>query len=311
MTNKQERFYLKFAKAGGTSDEMKESVAKGEYTELAFKVLDSMYSIAKKGRKKHQLFALFSSVEGRKLVKGAESAKRGGKTSEKITSSNIREKKSTNPNMGRPCGYSQQCNKVAKYLLARGGTDTEVQDALDISKTTYYRWKIDYPEFHAAVRAGRDFYEVDQVEASLIKRAKGFEVPYHEIEYEMDDDGKQVITKRKRKVKIFAPDTNANKFFLNNRSPDRYSENPEPKSDSDDLKNHDQYMANLEESVAAAFGDEGPVAPVDDLETISSDFASKVKEIKESGGVDQAEELFKDFACRFKELLGVDDIDKK
>lgn len=154
---------------------------------------------------------------------------RNFESSEKENRKKNTSKRSDKNKGGRPTGYTPQADEVAREILALGGHDMDVQAALGISQPTYYRWKIDHPTFHAAVLAGKDFHAVEQVESALIKRAKGFNVKYKEMEY--DEDGRLIEVKEK--VKVFAPDTAAAKAVLYNRAPERWKDKQGDKSHGD------------------------------------------------------------------------------
>lgn len=244
MRKKQEQFYKIYHSKGRTND-------------AAEFALGKVYSIKtwSKTKKQEQLDKLLCNDDGKLYLDSLDKTKKFRKNSEKTnenldkslektTSNEVGKKKLAKKKRGFASGYDSKADKTAREIFALGGSAADVQVALEISERTYYRWRIDNPSFYAAIMAGKDFRAVEEVEDSLVKRAKGFEVPYHEIEYDVGSNGEPIEIGRKRKVKIFAPDTNAAKAVLFNRSPERWSDRPESKLGNND---NDEDRKKLEE----------------------------------------------------------------
>lgn len=95
--------------------------------------------------------------------------------------------------------------------------DVENAKALGISQATFYVWLSKHVEFQEAVKEGKRKPD-EEVEASLFKRAMGFE--YTEVEAVPDGKGGQTVRKATRK--LIAGDVTAMIFWLKNRVPHRW-----------------------------------------------------------------------------------------
>ena len=105
-----------------------------------------------------------------------------------------------------------------------GLTDKQIYENIGISYTTFYQWKIDYPEFAEALKEGKEEADI-KVENALFKTAVGYE--YQEITQERmpirDDEGKIIdyeLQVTKVVHKQVAPNTTAQIFWLQNRKSD-------------------------------------------------------------------------------------------
>lgn len=99
---------------------------------------------------------------------------------------------------------------------------------MGITATTLYAWIKQHPELSDALKKGKAPVDLE-VENALLKRAMGYE--YDEVIEEMDTTGK----KHARKIrKHMPPDTAAAIFWLRNRKPKYWRQNPEPAYAADD-----------------------------------------------------------------------------
>ncbi|WP_227834452.1 MULTISPECIES: transposase [unclassified Clostridioides] len=97
-----------------------------------------------------------------------------------------------------------------------GLIDGQIAANMGISISTLYDWKKKYPEFSESLKDGKEVVD-KQVENALLKRALGYF--YDEITYK---DGKEV----KRVTKHVLPDTTAQIFWLKNRKPEVWQNDP-------------------------------------------------------------------------------------
>ena len=116
---------------------------------------------------------------------------------------------------GRKTKYRAAMAGIAREACERGLTDCEVADLLDVSASTLYRWRTQYPRFARLFRLGK--IEADnRVERALFNRAVGYD---YEIE-------KQVMTRRGPQMlrwrEHLPPDVGAAMAYLKNRRPDRW-----------------------------------------------------------------------------------------
>ena len=114
---------------------------------------------------------------------------------------------------GRPTLYDPDVHPAAAEALAREGkTNTEIAEGIGISRATLTIWQREYPEFLAAIKAGKATPD-DLVENSLYKRALGYE--YTETKVVKDEFG--TVIKTEVITKQVAPDVGAQCMWLKNR----------------------------------------------------------------------------------------------
>jgi hypothetical protein len=108
---------------------------------------------------------------------------------------------------------------LAAALAAAGKTEAEMRALLGVhAKRTFQLWKAKYPEFAEALRSGKEPVD-DSVEASLLKRALGYEYEETEADIKKDADGRTKSSHIKKIKKVLAPDVTACIFWLKNRRP--------------------------------------------------------------------------------------------
>lgn len=74
---------------------------------------------------------------------------------------------------GRPSSYRDEYADQARKLCKLGAIDEEIADFFDVSVRTIHRWKLQFPEFAKALKAGKARAD-DRVVRALYKRAVGF-----------------------------------------------------------------------------------------------------------------------------------------
>src|SRR5262249_41226300 len=109
--------------------------------------------------------------------------------------------------------------RQAKFLAARGATQSEIADCLGISLAQFKRWLTQYPELHDAVHAGNDAF-TPRVERALAERAIGYDDTWEE-EVLNPVTGELTMVKRRSH---YPADVGAIKFHLTNRAKDRWRE---------------------------------------------------------------------------------------
>lgn len=112
---------------------------------------------------------------------------------------------------GQPTKYKPEYADQALKVCARlGATDGDLADLFNVSVRTICNWKMAFPEFAAATDLGKD--EADaRVEQRLFQRAIGYE---HDEVHITTFQGEVTLTPIR---KVYAPDTEAAKFWLTNR----------------------------------------------------------------------------------------------
>ena len=106
-----------------------------------------------------------------------------------------------------------------------GATDEELSRKMGINPATLYVWKSKYPEISEALKRGKEVIDI-QVENALLKRALGYDYQEERVEESVEDGVKTIRT-----TKHIPPDTTAGIFWLKNRNPDKWRQNPQPEAD--------------------------------------------------------------------------------
>lgn len=107
---------------------------------------------------------------------------------------------------------------------ARDGlTDEQISIKMGINPATLYEWKKKYPEFSESLKKGKEVVD-RMVENALLKRALGYSYTETTKEYVVEK-GEMIITKEV--IKEVIPDTTAQIFWLKNRKPNEWRNNPE------------------------------------------------------------------------------------
>lgn len=117
--------------------------------------------------------------------------------------------------------YSKQHARTVKKLCLLGATDAEIADFFDETEATIAKWKVEHPEFNFAIKMGK-LKADSKVASSMYKRACGYEYMEEKAFSYMGDIEKIKIKRH------MAADVNAGKFWLKNRQPDKWQENPTP-----------------------------------------------------------------------------------
>jgi transposase-like protein len=116
---------------------------------------------------------------------------------------------------GRKLKFKSAFIGVARKACERGFTDQEVADLLGVNASTFYRWRVQYPQFARVVRLGKEMADV-RVERSLYERAIGYS--YEAQKAVMTRHGQEILRWREH----LPPDVGAAMAYLKNRRPDRW-----------------------------------------------------------------------------------------
>lgn len=111
--------------------------------------------------------------------------------------------------VGRPSLYDAKLHPKLGFWLAQAGlTDEQMAEEIGIDSATLYRWKANKAKFREALKDGKATPD-DEVEAALLRRAKGFKYV---------EQGKE---------RVALPDTTACIFWLKNRRPGEWRDKRE------------------------------------------------------------------------------------
>lgn len=107
--------------------------------------------------------------------------------------------------------------EIVKVIAMQGVTDPELAMMFGLDPKIIKSWRKMYPSFDKALEEGRTVADVEVIQA-LHKKAIGFS--YDTDVLVRDKDGTYVESM----TKTVEPETNAIKYWLSNRDPDRWSE---------------------------------------------------------------------------------------
>lgn len=129
--------------------------------------------------------------------------------------------------VGRPKEYAPSYVAIAYAHAAGGGMDGGLAEKLGVAVATVYRWKVEYPDFHDAIKRGKLGFD-QQVQDALLSKATGatlnkqVAIKLKDVEY--DDMGKKLAERERVELVTVqeqaAPDTGAMIFWLTNRQGD-------------------------------------------------------------------------------------------
>lgn len=119
--------------------------------------------------------------------------------------------------VGRPTSYRAEfCEAIQQHaaIIAEGGTDSAIAEALSVDIATIYRWKNEHPEFSEACQAVKAHVD-DRVEASLFKRGIGYS--HKAVKIFMPAGAAEPVYADY--TEHYPPDTAAASLWLRNRRP--------------------------------------------------------------------------------------------
>lgn len=146
---------------------------------------------------------------------------------------------------GRPTKFKEEYIEQAYDLCADGGfTDKNLATFFKVAESTINLWKLEHSEFSESIKKGKDKFDTEKVEKSLLKQAIGYKAKEKHITEEVlicEDCGKKTIKKTTRKVEKFIVVTLATIFWLKNRNPERWREEKHVVTN-----NHEDWLKLLE-----------------------------------------------------------------
>lgn len=123
---------------------------------------------------------------------------------------------------GRPSSYKPEYAKKAVELAVSGLTDAEMAEEFGVSRVTFWQWKCKHKEFAIALKAAKGEPD-DRVEASLYKRAIGFE--HEAVKVFMPAGADKPVYAPYREYVL--PDVTAQIFWLKNRRKETWRDKSE------------------------------------------------------------------------------------
>lgn len=157
---------------------------------------------------------------------------------------------------GRPTEYKEDYSQHAYNYCLMGATNEKLAEFFKVSVATINNWKNVHPEFLDAIKKGRDIYDTETVEKSLLDRANGYT---HKEQKVFCNNGK-IVTKEVDKH--YPPDPTSMIFWLKNRNPKRWRDKIEIAGrfavSNFDLELTDDEQAAYQERMKSVFGDDIP-----------------------------------------------------
>lgn len=127
--------------------------------------------------------------------------------------------KTEKPKLGRPTEFNDRLVERLLVLAKDGATDAQLAKAAHVAVSTLKTWKGRHPDFQAALKDAKCVAD-DLVEASLFRRACGYS--HRAIKFFCHEG---TITWQKY-TEHYPPDTTACIYWLKNRRPERWREQP-------------------------------------------------------------------------------------
>jgi len=121
---------------------------------------------------------------------------------------------------GQPTKFNKEVERQALLLAAKGFTDKEMAEVLNITEQTFNNWKKAHPKFFESLKRAKVIRD-SRVERSLYERACGYEHPEDKI---FCNNGK-IVTQET--TKHYPPDPTSMIFWLKNTQPKKWRDRQE------------------------------------------------------------------------------------
>lgn len=106
-------------------------------------------------------------------------------------------------------------------LAIRGAKDSEIAEAMHVSRKTICSWKNEHESFAKALAEAKEIAD-SKVERSLYNSAQGYYVDEEERLIEVNKDGTTKLGDLRTKKRYIPPSTTAQIFWLKNRKRDQW-----------------------------------------------------------------------------------------
>lgn len=121
--------------------------------------------------------------------------------------------------------YSNEIKERICNYIREGDSQKLACNKVGIGTSAFHDWVRKDSQFSEEIKKAKDDFQatiVGKLEASLWKRAIGYEVTETETEYTSDKEGKPRIKSQKTKIKHIQPDVGALVFALTNVAPEKW-----------------------------------------------------------------------------------------
>lgn len=157
--------------------------------------------------------------------------------------------------------YNKQTVEAICAFIRDGDSQRLACKKAGIGESTFFDWVKLKPEFSEKIKKAKEEFQATitgKLEATLWKKAMGYEVTETETEYVTDKEGNQKIKSQKTKVKHIQPDTGALIFALTNVAPEKWVnkqkvETQETKAPAD--QTHEYHFEDLPDDVLFGMAD--------------------------------------------------------
>lgn len=128
--------------------------------------------------------------------------------------------------VGRPTKLDKSLKIVALNLYQKGKTDAEVAEICGVANSTIYEWKNKDPEFSEAIKKAKAHADEAVVNA-LLEKCLGYEHPETIVKTVSHGKDMGSSIEEVEVTKRYPPDTEAIKFWLKNRQPEKWRDKQE------------------------------------------------------------------------------------
>ena len=160
---------------------------------------------------------------------------------------------------GRPSKYDAKATPIlakALAMTAETSCDTELAKGLEISLSTLYKWKNDYPELSEAIKSGKSIVD-KAVVSKLFERTQGIEFTSERNKKPMVYKGEAIVNPKTgdplyhmiEKTAFVPPSDIACIFWLKNRQPEDWKDRREATVNISDV---DDKLKTLSEEIRNA-----------------------------------------------------------
>lgn len=121
--------------------------------------------------------------------------------------------------------YSSEIKEKICNYIREGDSQKLACNKVGIGTSAFHDWARKDSQFSEDIKRAKEDFQatiVGKLEASLWKRAIGYEVTETETEYTSDKDGRPKIKSQKTKLKHIQPDVGALVFALTNVAPEKW-----------------------------------------------------------------------------------------
>ena len=142
--------------------------------------------------------------------------------------------------------YQPDYARQARVACAEGGfSDVKLAKLFNVCKATITNWKKENPDFLASVKEGKEIFDTENVEKSLLKRALGYR--FNETVKELDPITTKMVTTKVTRKDV-AGDVKAQTFWLRNRNRERWPDTQKLDGNLNLKMSHEEMLDELEKT---------------------------------------------------------------